>query len=62
MTKLTKDIAPLPQSISTWPSTSYKSTRSTPQVVSSFCKAVRRKDLLTFFASLPSCLIGLEAT
>ncbi len=24
-------------------------------------KAVRRKDLLTFFASLPSCLVGLEA-
>ena len=24
-------------------------------------KAVRRKDLLGFFASLPSCLVGLEA-
>jgi hypothetical protein len=27
----------------------------------SFCEAVRRKDVIGFFAGLPRCLIGMEA-
>jgi transposase len=47
---------------SIWPSTSFKFTALMLQGGLLVAKAIRRNKLLEFFASLPPCLVGLEAS